>query len=178
MKKLLAILILTLLFGACSTAQQANLATLNSGSSSGDSQAFSNFLDTVSKITQQDITTALADVHSKGDMDLAALSCYPALSAFLSDPNIKLTMPTVDGAISLNQLKRDVMLGITSGTSPQQLALRKLHVACAAYISDERRFAAEFAIMVGAASHGVPPAAALPGAVGKIIAPAISAIKP
>ena len=168
MKKLFLALFAFIFLIGCSAAQQANLSSLNSSSNSADAQSFSNFLDTVSKITQQDIATALADVHSKGDVDLAALSCYPALSAFLSDPNIKLTMPTVDGVISLNQLKRDVMLGVTSGTSPQQMALRKLHVACAAYISDERRFAAEFAIMVGAASHGVPPVGALPGVIGNV----------
>jgi hypothetical protein len=164
--KAIAFSFLVGILGGCSAAQKDNLAQFNEAN---DGANFSAFLDNISKITQQDIATALADVHAKGDVDLAALSCYPALSEFLNNPNIKLSQPTIDGVISLNQLKRDVMLGINSGTSPQQMALRKLHVACAAYVNDERNFAIKFGLMVGAASHGAAGVGGISDAIGGLV---------
>lgn len=128
---------------------------------------FSDFLTKIQDITQADIEAALADVHAHGDVDLAALQCLPAVSEF-----IKLaptgTAPTIKGVFSANQLKRDVILGGVNNNI-YQMAFRKLHTACAAYAGDEARFAAEFAAMAGAASHGVPPIKAIPGAIGAIV---------
>jgi hypothetical protein len=173
--------VLALLLGAflsvtgCSPAQQANLNALNASvGSQSDPASFSKFIDAIKAISKQDLATAMADVHAKGDQDLAALQCYPAISEFLDNPAIKVEMPTIDGAISINQLKRDIFLGISSGNSPVKMALRRLHTACAAYVSDEKRFAAEFTLVVGAASHGVPPVTGLPG----VLAPILDAVKP
>jgi hypothetical protein len=143
------------IFG-CSAQQQVNQQAVN------DSKSFSEFIDSVKTVTLQDIQTALADVHAKGDQDLAALQCYPALSEFLqSDVNLK--VPTVDGIITANQLKRDILLGVSSGNSPVKQALRKLHTACAAYVSDERRFALEFAALIGSRGAVNPALIKIPG---------------
>ena len=138
----ITILMLGIFLGGCSAQQTINQQAVN------DSQNFGDFLTAVKTVTIQDINTALADVHAKGDQDLAALQCYPALIAFLKS-DINLQNPTVDGVISANQLKRDILLGVSSGNSPVKMALRTLHTACAAYVSDERRWAAEFAVLIG-----------------------------
>src|SRR5690349_14804739 len=125
-----------------------------------------DFLAKIQNITVSDATAALADVHAHGDVDLAALQCYPALIEFVQSSPLQPSMPTVSGVLSVNQIKRDVMLGGVTRTGPFQIAFRKLHVACAAYAGDEARFAAEFAVMIGAASHGVPALPQLNGAIG------------
>lgn len=147
MKQLLVGVLMLGLVG-CSAQQQLNQQAVQQADS------FAGFIDAVKVVTLKDIETATADVHANGDVDLAALQCYPALAEFIKS-NSGLQKPTVDGLISANQLKRDVILGLRSNGA-MQVALRKLHVACAAYVSDERRFAAEFMIAIGAASHGVP----------------------
>jgi hypothetical protein len=164
-------LTLVMLLVGCSAVQQQNVQALN------NSDSFAKFLDAVKAITVQDIDAAIADVHAKGDVDLAALQCYPALKDFLKT-NVQLQPPTVDGVITLNQLKRDVLLGGVSKTGPFQMALRKLHTACAAYVMDEQRFAVEMAVLVGAASHGVPPVTALPNVIGAAVQPALKAVIP
>ena len=118
-----------------------------------------DFLNKIQGVTIDDANAALADVHAHGDVDLAALQCLPALVSFIQSSPITPTSPNIKGVLSANQVKRDVLLGGVTQTGPFQMALRKLHVACAAYVGDEARFAAEFAAMVGAASHGVPPIA-------------------
>ncbi len=148
MKKVLMSLALSLLIG-CSTAQQSNLSAPVSD--------LASLVAKIGNVTIQDADTALADVHAHGDVDLAALSCYPAVKAFIqSNPSGSISAPTVDGILSANQIKRDVIISGQDKNSPLQLAVRKLHVACAAYAGDEARFAAEFAAMIGGASHGVP----------------------
>jgi hypothetical protein len=147
---------LVLGLSACSSVQKDNVQTMN------DANSFSTFVDSLKTVTAQDIDTAMADVHANGDVDLAALQCYPALKDFLAS-NPTLQKPTVDGLISANQLKRDVLLGVQKNGA-LTMAIRKLHVACSAYASDEKRFAAEFLIAIGAASHGVPPVSGIPGA--------------
>lgn len=166
MKRILIALFIFLITGmlGCSVAQQANLDQLDPRN-----QTFQQFLQAIGKVTNQDLDTALADVHKHGDQDLAALQCYPAIKEFLG-LGLTLTQPTVDGIFSANQLKRDVLIGgAPNGGNPFQVALRKLHTACAAYMNDEVRFAAEFTVMVGAASHGVPALPGIPGAIGGAI---------
>ena len=128
-----------------------------------------DFLSKIQNITVDDANAALADVHAHGDVDLAALQCYPALIEFVQSSPLQPSMPTVSGVLSVNQIKRDVMLGGVTRTGPFQVAFRKLHVACAAYAGDEARFAAEFAAMIGAASHGVPALPQLGGVVGGVM---------
>ena len=163
MKKLVFLIIGCLLIVGCS-----NSSSISGVDSLQSAQAqFSDFLARIQDITQTDIDAALADVHAHGDVDLAALQCLPAVSEF-----IKLaptgSAPTVKGVFSANQLKRDIILGGVNN-NVYQMAFRKLHTACAAYAGDEARFAAEFAAMAGAASHGVPPIKALPGAIQAVI---------
>ena len=123
----------------------------------------STFLDRIRNVTLADIDAALADVHAHGDIDMAALSCLPAIGEFLTTaPLGGGTAPDVKGVLSANQIKRDILLGGVTRNGPFQIALRKLHVACAAYVGDEARFAAEFSAMIGAASHGVPPITGIP----------------
>jgi len=130
-----------------------------------------DFLDKVQNITVADAQAALADVHARGDVDLAALQCYPEIINFVQNSPLQPATPNVKGVLSLNQLKRDVMLGGVTRTGPFQVAFRKLHVACAAYAGDEARFAAEFAAMIGAASHGVPALPQLGGVMGAMPMP-------
>jgi len=133
----------------CSTAQKQNLAAPVSD--------LASLVAKIGTLSVQDAQTALADVHAHGDVDLAALSCYPAVIDFIQNKDINsLQAPTIDGVLSVNQLKRDVIISGQDKNSPLQIAVRKLHVACAAYAGDEARFAAEFSAMIGGASHGVP----------------------
>jgi hypothetical protein len=152
----------------CSTTSP-NSGVPNVQSLAQATQSFQDFLDKVQTVTITDIDTALADIHSHGDNDLAALQCLPAVKAFVQN-NVAFTKPVVKGVFSANQLKRDVVLGGVNNNA-FQMQIRALHTACAAYVGDEARFAAEFAVMIGAASHGVPPAANLPGAIGGAIQP-------
>lgn len=166
MKRILIALFIFLITGmlGCSTIQKENLAELNN-----QNQTFQSFLTAIGKVTNQDLDTALADVHKHGDQDFAALQCYPAIKEFLG-LGLTLTNPTVDGIFSANQIKRDILIGgAPNGGNPFQVALRKLHVACAAYMGDEVRFAAEFTVMIGAASHGVSALPGIPGAIGGAI---------
>jgi len=124
-----------------------------------DNQSLQDFLTKIQNVTLTDAEAALADVHAHGDVDLAALSCYPALIEFIQNSPLQPTAPTVKGVLSVNQLKRDVIIGGIDKSGPFAMSFRKLHVSCAAYAGDEARFAAEFAAMIGAAgaSGGASP---------------------
>lgn len=126
-----------------------------------------DFLAKIQDVTVTDAQAALADVHAHGDVDLAALSCYPALIDFVQSSPLQPTAPTVKGVLSVNQLKRDVLLGGIDRSGPFAMAFRKLHVACAAYAGDEARFAAEFAAMIG--SKGATGMGGLPLVIGPAI---------
>ena len=135
-------------------------------------QSLQDFLTKIQDVTVTDLQAAIDDVHAHGDVDLAAAQCLPAVVDFIKASPVTPNSPTVKGVFSANQLKRDVILGGVDKNGPLQIAIRKLHVACAAYVGDEARFAAEFAAMIGAASHGVPPVTGIPSAVGAAL-PAI-----
>ncbi len=137
-----------------------------SGSGSNPIAGLQDFLTKIQDVTLADLQAALDDVHAHGDIDLAAAQCLPAVMDFIKSSPVTPGTPTVKGVFSANQLKRDVIIGGVDKNSPLQLSLRKLHVACAAYVGDEARFAAEFAVMIGAASHGVPPVSGIPSAIG------------
>jgi len=132
-----------------------------------DDNSLQNFLDKIGTITVTDAQTALADVHAHGDVDLAAASCYPALIEFVQNSPLQPTAPTVKGVLSVNQIKRDVILGGVDRAGPFAMAFRKLHVACAGYVMDEKRFAAEFAAMIGVA--GASSGAATPLIIGPAV---------
>src|SRR5574337_440466 len=109
MKKYLSFIILSLFLFGCSATQQATLQS--------QPATFSDFLVKVQTLTVQDVQRALADVHAHGDVDLAALQCYPELMNFLNQQFGPISQPVVDGIISANQLKRDVIVGGTSITN-------------------------------------------------------------
>lgn len=122
-------------------------------------------LEALKRVTVEDIDAALADVHAHGDVDLAALTCYPELRSFLLTHKTPQSKDlAVKGLIELNQRKRDLLISGGIGTGRPQIPadVRKLHVACAAYVMDERRMAAALAALIGAASHGVPVGMLLP----------------
>ena len=144
-------------------------ATNLGGGSSNPIQGLQDFLTKIQDVTMADLQAALDDVHAHGDIDMAAAQCLPAVMDFIKSSPVTPGTPTVKGVFSANQLKRDVILGGIDKNSPLQLSLRKLHVACAAYVGDEARFAAEFAVMIGAASHGVPPISGIPSAIGSAL---------
>lgn len=139
------------------------------GSGSSPTQGLQDFLTKIQDVTMADLQAALDDVHAHGDIDLAALQCLPAVMDFINSSPVKPGTPTIKGVFSANQLKRDVIIGGVDKNSPLQISFRKLHVACAAYVGDEARFAAEFAVMIGAASHGVPPISGIPSAIGQAL---------
>ena len=143
MKRFLSLL-LVLGLAACSSISPIG------GSDSNESSKLSDFLNKIQTVTVDDANAALADVHAHGDVDLAALQCLPAIVSFIQSSPIAPTAPSIKGVLSANQVKRDVVLGGVTRNGPFQIALRQLHVACAAYVGDEVRFAAEFAAMIGA----------------------------
>jgi len=158
MKRFLSLL-LVLGLAACSSVSPIG------GQDAGETSKLSDFLNKIQTVTIDDANAALADVHAHGDVDLAALQCLPAIVTFIQSSPIAPQLPNIKGVLSANQVKRDVVLGGVTRNGPFQIALRQLHVACAAYVSDEVRFAAEFAAMIGAASHGAP----IPLSVGPVV---------
>ena len=163
MRRLLA-LIFTLALAGCSTVSTDPTQSTNS---------FADFIEKIQTVTIDDANAALADVHAHGDVDLAALQCLPAIITFVQSSPLAPPQPNIKGVLSANQIKRDVLLGGVTSSGPFQIALRTLHVACAAYVNDEVRFAAQFAAMIGAASHGVPTGGL---AVGPVVP--LKALKP
>lgn len=137
--KLLGMLLLALMvFAGCSSTSGV------SGSTTNPTQP--SLFETLAQVTSADIDAALADAIASNDSD--AILCYPVLKKYIGQPLIK--SGDVKGLISLNQKKRDLLL---NGGPKIPTDLKQ---ACAAFVQDERAFAMKFAILIGAASHGVP----------------------
>src|SRR5690348_13479242 len=60
-----------------------------------------NFLAKIETITVADAQAALADVHAHGDIDLAALQCYPEVINFVQSSPLKPEQPSVKGVLSV-----------------------------------------------------------------------------
>lgn len=88
-------------------------------------------LATLAAFTIEDLTAALADatVHQ----DSAAVTCYSTLLKYVGAARLPETA-AVKGVFTLNQRKRDLLLGSDQLTP----ILRDLNLGCAAYLADER----------------------------------------